>query len=158
MRQPWAVIVSILLIGLAVILQVTGINRMELFGARPDLPIVVAFCIASFSRPAGGAAAGFASGLFLGALSGATLAHYVFSQTIVGFLLGKTSYEERDTRAGVLIIVLSSLACGLILMFLAPRRDITGSIQATILAALFNGVVAVPVYALVRRLFRPQVV
>lgn len=149
----WAVVIA-----LACCVQVTLLARMNLFGGRIDLPLVVALSLALVSRPSAGALAGFWSGLVLGALSGATLTHYALSRVLAGYFSGSMSKYEPEWRSGALLVALGSLIAGMILVILAPPPALGVALRDTILSAIYNGVVAVPIFALVRKLLRPKVV
>lgn len=158
MRQPWAALLGMAGVWCAVVLQATGVARVDIFGARPELVWVVALSFAVFSRPASGAALGFLGGWLWGAASGATLTQYAVLGALAGYGVASLGREETDVRTGALMVVVGTLALGIVLIVLAPQPDVIGSARVTMTAAILNGVVAVPVVAAVRRLYRPRVV
>lgn len=145
-------VLAALLLLAAAVLQVTQVPRVSVLGAAPDILVVTGLCLAARSRPAGGATAGFFSGLLVGSLSGATTTAYCVSRTLAGFGVSSLAGERPSTRAIVLLVVLASLFANLVLFFVAPKPDVLGSLGATILSAAYNGVVAWPVSIMVQKL------
>ncbi len=158
MRQPFPGMIAVGGVLLATVVQEGALNRYTIFGAQADLPIIVFLSFALLSRPAAGAGLGFLSGLLTGGLSGATLAHYAISRTLAGFALGMRSESELSVLSGALWVAAGSFLAKLVLFLIAPPTAVGPALLATILSAVYNGVVAFPVFALVRRLFRPKVV
>jgi rod shape-determining protein MreD len=118
--------------------------------------MVMGASVALLSTPLGGAWAGFFSGLLQGALAGANLTAYVISRILPAF--GIAWMSDLDIRiapavAG-LIVAAATLVSQLLLMFLAPPPQILSFLGATIGTAMYNGVLAIPVYSLLRRLFK----
>lgn len=158
MRQFTSLLVCGLLFFVAGILQFSAMPRIDIWGAHPDLLLVVAYSLSVLVRPGQGALAGFVSGLLIGGMSGATLTHYILSRTVVGYALGMTSQMEPGIRAAAGLVAAGTLVGQLILMFLAPPSGIGVFLKVTILEALLNGAIAIPVFALMRRVVRPKVV
>ncbi|HRF58299.1 MAG TPA: hypothetical protein PLH94_00130 [Fimbriimonadaceae bacterium] len=130
--------------------------KLSVFGCPPDFLMVMGASIALLSTPLGGAWAGFFSGLLQGALAGANLTAYVISRILPAF--GIAWMSDLDIRiaptvAG-LIVAATTLVSQLLLMFLAPPPQILPFLGATIGTAMYNGVLAIPVYSLLRRLFK----
>ncbi|MEZ5163854.1 MAG: hypothetical protein R2688_08925 [Fimbriimonadaceae bacterium] len=96
--------------------------------------------------------------MLIGGISGATLTHYILSRTVVGYALGMTSQMEPGIRAAAGLVAAGTLVGQLILMFLAPPSGIGVFLKVTILEALLNGAIAIPIFALLRRVVRPKVV
>jgi len=129
-----------------------------IFGATPDflLAILAPMCLLSSSSRA--PAYGFAAGLIQGALSGANLTHYVVSRTIAAYAvarLGKTDLQFSVPLAGLASAGMTLFA-HLLLMFTAPPQIIPSFIGDTIGTAVYNGVIAMPVYAFLRRFADPR--
>lgn len=158
MRHPLPGIFAVVAVLVATVIQQGALNRYTLLGAQVDLPLIVVLGFALISRPAAGAGLGFFSGVLTGALSGATLAHYALSRTVAGFALGMRSQGERSVVSGAIWVAAGSFLAKLVLFLIAPPTAVGPALLATILSAVYNGVVAFPVFALIRRLFRPKVV
>lgn len=158
MKQPIPALAAFLLILLAVLLDATLTARFSLLGGHPDVILIVIGSFGLISRPAAGAVMGFLSGLLYGGLAGVSMSHYILSLTLVGYLFGIGSSWEPSGRSAAILVALGTIVFRLVLMFTSPQSEIGSLIQATIFSALYNGVLAWPVYALLRRMFRPRMI
>lgn len=132
---------------------------VHLFGVHPDILLTCAIALGlCLSRP-GGAAVGFVAGVLTGALVGANLAHYVVSFTLAGFVAAWTrSLRIESTAPAVAFTVAGcSIVAGLAFLLTAAPRGIAEYLGDTIVSALYNGVLAIPLYALFRRVLNPTV-
>lgn len=126
-------------------------------GVAPDLMLVATGCLSLFTHRRGGTLVGFSSGLFQGAVAGANLAAYTISRTLGGFLGGSFNsmgFERSAVLAGV-VVAITTLLAQIMLMFIAPTSGIGAFLLATIGMAVYNGVLAMPLYATLRRVFDP---
>lgn len=158
MKQPFPIIGAILMLGIATILQAGVFDRYSMIGGQLNLPVVVMLCFGLISRPAAGGALGLLSGILTGGLSGATLMHYSVSRVLAGYVMGTQSKYEPEIRLAVFWVFVGSLISQIVLILLAPPNPLLPAVGATILSAVYNGVVAIPMFSLVARLFRPKVV
>lgn len=158
MRQPIPVIAAIFALLIATVLQQGILNRYLILGSQVDLPLVVVMIFALISRPAAAGAFGLLSGILTGGLSGVTLTYYALSRVVGGYLLGTRTETEPDYRMGAIWVAIGTLVSKIIMILLAPPPAVMPALGATILSAVYNGVVALPVFALIQRLFRPKVV
>lgn len=160
MRGWQAVLTGVVLLWLAAVLQQGLAERLAIFGVAPNFLLIALGPMALLSRPSVGGTMGFFAGLIQGALAGANLTHYVISRTLAGFLTSLGN--QLDIR---LALIVAGLACAattfiaqLILMFLAPP---SGSLIAYLFGslgmALYNGILAIPLYSLLRRWFGPSI-
>lgn len=127
--------------------------RIPIFGATPNFLLVTAVVLSLFSRPGGGAFWGFLSGVLFGAISGANLVAYMISRTITGFCVSSTRLLGIDVGSvlAMFIVAVSTIISSGILIFLAPRPDFANFLAATMISAIYNGVIAVPFYSLLKR-------
>jgi len=132
--------------------------RVGIFGANPDFLLVFMSCLCLWTSRVGGGVVGFFAGLFAGATTGANMTQYIFSRTITGFLDAWSRLFGVDANLFVAAInaVLVTVIAQLVQMFFAPPSGIVAFLGATIGSAMYNGVLAVPVYALWRRILGPQ--
>lgn len=141
------------------ILQLACARHLGFFGAEPDFLIVVIACAGFCLDRTPATLTGFAGGLIQGALAGANLTHYVVSRCIAGFFASwsrKLRFEM--TWITVAIFVASVTVVGQIaLMFIAAPAGIAGFLGDTIGSAIYNGVIAMPVYGLLKRGLNPPV-
>lgn len=129
--------------------------RLAIWGASPDFLLISLAAGSIFLRRMPATLLGFACGLIHGALSGANLMHYIISRTVGGFLAAwsRTTLEPSPFLAAGTAFFLT-LVSQLLLMFLAPPKQIMPYLTATIIAAAYNGVLVLPVYSLLRKLVR----
>jgi cell shape-determining protein MreD len=130
--------------------------RLEVFGARPDFLLLALGLSSLYLRRAGGTLAGFAAGLVQGALGLSNLAHYVISRSVAGFIGSWSNafgFAPGPLTAAAFVAALTAGSQGL-LMLLAPPPDIAPFVGDTIRTAMYNGVLAVPLYALLERFLR----
>lgn len=149
---------SLLLLWLAGVLQQSLSQRMAIFGVPPDFLLVAMGAMALLTHRTKATSFGFLAGLIQGALSGANMAHYIVSRSVSAFAMATVSRSGLQIGlllAGVLCAGMTVLA-QFLLLFLAPPRDILSFIGATIGTAVYNGVLAMPLYALLRRFAEPQ--
>ena len=142
---------------LAAVLQQALAYRMSVFGGAPDFMLIALAALGMFANRPGGIVLGFSDGLLVGALSGANLQHYVASRTLTGLLLGWSAGLElpRSNWAAGLVAAAVTLFAQLTLMFLAPSHSIGAFLADTIRSAVYNGVLAIPVFALLKRFLAP---
>ena len=143
----------------AAVLQQSLAYRLSVFGARPDFMLIALAVLGMFTNRPGGIALGFFDGLIVGAVANANMQHYVASRTLTGLLLGWTSSVElpRSVPAAGLVAAAVTLFAQLTLMFLAPPHSIAAFLADTIRGAVYNGVLAIPVYALLKKFLAPVV-
>ncbi|MBS1718747.1 MAG: hypothetical protein JSS72_13545 [Armatimonadetes bacterium] len=145
-----------LIVALAVVLfgcfQMGLPSRLSVFSLTPNYLLVLLAIVAIFSDRKGGAIVGFFCGAIEGSLVGINLTHYIASRVITGFILGWMNdlKLQRSVLLAVLTTVGGTLAAQVILMFIAPPPEIIPFLGATIKTAMYNGVIAIPVYVLAR--------
>lgn len=149
----------ILVLWLSAILERGLALHLAVFGAKPDfLLLATSVCGLCLSRP-GGALTGFGAGLIQGALIGANLSHYVVSRALAGFVAGWIRHMRFEASAVVIGLTTATISIGAELTFMltAGPKGIAGFLGDTMGTAIYNGVLAIPVYALLRRVLNPVV-
>lgn len=157
-----AVKVAVLVFVVA-ILQISVFSDVVILDGTPDLVLVTLVAVALLRGSIFGAAAGFAAGFVIDVASLDTLGVTSLLLTLAGYWIGR--YGEttgRDRRhapfvsiaVATILYALGALALRFMLGEPAPARTV-------LLDTLFQGValnllLTWPVYALCRRLFRPQ--
>ena len=94
-----------------------------------------------------------------GALAGANLTHYVISRCIAGFVASwsrRLRFEMTPITVAISVAAVTVVA-QIALMFIAAPTGIFGFLGDTIGSAMYNGVIAIPVYALLKRVLNPPV-
>ena len=147
-----------LIVFVVAILQVSAFSSISIVGAAPDLLLVTLVAIGLLRGAIAGAIVGFAAGLIVDVATLGTLGVTSLTLTLAGYWAGR--YGETTGRgrphAPLLAVlaatvfvevggyVLDSLLGGPVLM-----REVVLSLPA---ALVLNGLLAYPVFALVRRL------
>jgi rod shape-determining protein MreD len=139
---------------LAIVLQQALAPRLSLFGIAPDFGLVFVVVFGLLASRISGTVVGFAVGAMEGAIAGVNLTHYVISRVLAGFCAGSTASFGLQPNAAVAAAATAVItgAAQILLFFLAPPSGIGRFLGDTIGAAMYNGVLAIPVYALLRRI------
>lgn len=154
-----AVLVCALALWIAAVLQQGLSPQVGLLGAQPDFLLVAVGALGlCLTRPSA-AVAGFVAGVLQGALAGANLTHYVVSRTVAGFCTAwsRRLRFESTWLAVFMTIAMTTVVAQLLFMFTAAPRGIAEFLGDTIIQAMYNGVLAIPVYALLKRVLNPPV-
>lgn len=152
------VFVCAVMLWLGAALQQTISPRIDILGARPDFLLTFMSVACLYASRVGGALIGFFTGLAAGANFGANMTQFIFSRTVTGFLDAWFRLFGVDANLFVASInaIFVTVVAQLLQMFFAPPQGIVAFLGATIGSAMYNGVLAVPVYALLRKILGPQ--
>jgi rod shape-determining protein MreD len=148
---------------LAVVLQVSGLSQMDVAGGYADLVVLVVAAIAYYGGSIPGSAAGFAAGLLLDLTTGATIGASSLVLTAVGYAVGRFR-EVRDPSHGLMpMLVAAGATAGWAAGFAAVSfmLDVGARVSPLVIrdmavTVLLNMLLALPVFAGVRRLLRPS--
>lgn len=134
---------------LAAIMQQSVAPRI----GSPDFLLVFLTVSSMFQTRLGGALTGGYLGLLQGALATANMTHYVASRAITGFGLGwSNQFRLRPTAVlAAVIAVVGTLIAQTIWMFIAGPSGIGAFVGDTIRTAMYNGVLAMPVYVILKK-------
>lgn len=141
------------------VLQLAWARHLGIYGAQPDFLLVVVSCSGFCLDRTPGTLVGFGAGVFHGALAGANLTHYVISRCVAGFVASwsrNLRFEMTPLTVAIFVACVTVVA-QITLMFIAAPSGIAGFLGDTIGSAVYNGVIAIPVYALFRRILNPTV-
>lgn len=163
--SPGAFIRTGLIALAAVVLQLSGLGPMRIFGGSPDLVPLAVAAVAIYAGSVTGAAMGFATGLLLDLLVGGTMGVSSLVLTAVGYAVGRYR-EVRDPAHGLMAIPVGAAAtAGWLMGFAAVSfmLDVGASVSALVfrdmlVTTVLNTLLALPVFALCRRLLRPALV
>ena len=151
-----------MLLFVAAIVQVSIVSSFTLFGGRPDLLLLTLVAVALPRGSITGAIGGFAAGLVVDTANLDTLGVTSLLLTVAGYWIGRygeTTGRDRThapfVSVGVVTIAyaIGALALHFVLGEHAPARVIL--IDRLPPEILFNLILTLPVYALVRRIVRP---
>jgi rod shape-determining protein MreD len=152
-----------LLLLAAVVLQLSAVVQIGVLGGHPDLiPLVVA-AVAFYGGSVSGTATGFALGFLLDLAAGQTMGASSLVLSAVGYAVGRFR-ELRDPANALLPIAVGAAAtAGWVTAFAAVSfmLDIGATVSPLVLrdmlvTTLLNALLALPVFAICRRLLRPS--
>ena len=159
---PAAFLRTGVLVLLVVVIQISGLQSMPLLGGTIDLiPLFVA-AAAIYAGSISGAIVGFSTGMMLDLAIGQTLGLSSLVLTALGYGVGR--YRDlRDPAHGLLPIPVAAAATAGYLTAVAAvsfMLEIEASVsllvlREAIITILLNVAVALPFFALVRRILRP---
>jgi rod shape-determining protein MreD len=161
--SSWDGVKIAVLLFVAAVAEVSIFSQIDVFGAAPDLLLVTLVAISLLRGSVAGAAGGFFAGLIVDTATLGTLGLTSLVLTLAGFWIGRygeTTGRDRAHAPYLSIAVVTVLyEIGLLVVHFvlgesAPAGAVFGSLVP---AVTLNLVVTGPVYALVRRLLRPQV-
>lgn len=146
----------------AVILQVSGLGSGRVLGAYVDLVPLVVAAVAIYAGSISGAAMGFATGLLLDLLVGQTMGASSLVLTAVGYGVGRYR-EVRDPAHGLMAIPVGAVATlGWVVAYAAVSfmLDVGATVswlvvREMIATTLIGALLALPVFAICRRVLRP---
>jgi len=149
----------------ATVVQLSGFGAMRLFGSSPDIiPLAVAG-VAIYAGSVSGAAMGFGTGLLLDLAVGSTMGVSSLVLTAVGYGAGRYR-EVRDPAHGLMSIPVGAVATfGWVTAFAAVSfmLEVGPSVSPLVfrdmlLTTLIGAALAMPVFALCRRVLRSSLV
>jgi rod shape-determining protein MreD len=152
---------AVLVVFLAVLVQVSVLGGYSPLGGRADVLLVVLLSLALLRGSVFGAIAGFGAGLLVDIANLGTMGFTSLLLTVAGFWIGR--YGETTARdrfhapylsVGLVTVLyaLGALALLFVLGDAVPAHSVLASLPAGV---LWNLILTLPVYALVRRLFPP---
>lgn len=153
MKGPKGWIIAVLLLWFAGAAQDAIAFQVSIGGIAPDTILIVIVCAGLFSNKRSGAGIGFIGGVLHGAIAGGHMAAYSVTRTLIGFLIGWFNGMEFEGNEAVAFIVTAAatLCTQLTFLLLSPRGAILPFVLATIGSAVYNGVLAIPLYALLKK-------
>ena len=159
---PGAIVRLVLIVIFTVIIQVSGVESIPLLGGTIDLIPLVVGVVALYAGSIAGAAVGFSCGLLLDLLVGQNVGASSLVLTAVGYFVGR--YGEVNEPANALLPIpvgaaaTAAYLAGTTIVSLMLSFDAALSILAfrdMFLTLFLNTLVALPVFALVRKIIRP---
>lgn len=137
----------------AFILQAAFGGDLAVAGIRPNLALTTLSVACIFVGPVTGALLGFLCGLLEASFAALFVGSYLVTRSVAGWAVG--ALEERVFRDNLVFAAITTFLVSLLaevaFFLFAPQPDAGTFALATLGAAAYNGVLAVPVYLLVRR-------
>jgi rod shape-determining protein MreD len=159
---PGAFVRTGVLVLLVVVIQISGIQAMPILGGTIDLVPLLVGAVAIYAGSISGAVVGFAVGLLLDIAIGQTLGLSSLVLTALGYGVGR--YRDlRDPAHGLLPLPVAAAATAGYLAAIAAVSFMLsiGStvsllvLREAVIEILLNVAIALPFFALVRRVLRP---
>jgi rod shape-determining protein MreD len=162
---PGAFIRGAFLLVVCVVLQISAVGQIGVLGSYANLVPLVVAAVALYGGSITGAGFGFAMGLLLDLATGQAMGVSSLVLTAMGYGVGRFR-ELRDPAHGLIAIPVGTAATlGFVATFAAVSfmLDIGAKISPLIfrdmlVTTLVNGAIAIPVFAICRKLIRPSLV
>jgi rod shape-determining protein MreD len=163
MRETLRLPLRLVLLGfLTVVLQQSAVSQISIFGVSADLTPLVVMSVGLLTGSLLGAMTGFGIGLFVDLVLVQTLGVTSLLYIAIGYWSGRLR-ELRDPAHGLVPLVVGAVATAVagigmaLIQFLlgvdAPLSPLLA--QQLFITVLVNTLIALPVYALVRRIIQP---
>ena len=146
----------------AVVIQETAISQISIFGVSADVTPLVAMAVGLLCGSLTGAVFGFFTGLLIDLVLVQTLGVTSLLYIAIGYWAGRLrelrdpSHELVPLAAGAAAAAFAGLGMALIQFLLGVDAPVSGLLlQEIFIFVLVDTLIALPVYALVRRIVRP---
>lgn len=146
----------------AVILQISGFGDIRLLGGNADLVPLLVAAVALYAGAVPAAVAGFSAGLLLDLAIGNDLGASSLVLTAVGYGVGRSCEMRRPSNSLAPIPIAAAATGAYVVAFAAVSfmLQIEASVSALVIrdmivTTLLNALIALPFFALVRRVLRP---
>jgi rod shape-determining protein MreD len=152
----------VLLVFATVVLQQSAVSQVSIFGVSADLTPLVVVSVGLLTGSMLGAVTGFGIGLFVDLVLVQTLGVTSLLYIVIGYWAGRLR-EVRDPAhglvplaAGAAATAIAGIGMGLIQFLLGVDAPVSLLlVQQLFITVLVNTLIALPVYAVVRRIIRP---
>jgi len=147
---------------LAVVVQLSIMSQVTILGGHPNLLLVTLVCVSLLRGALFGAVAGFGAGLLADTGVFGTLGFTALLLTLAGYWSGRYGETTGRDRAhapllSIAVITILYQTAALVLRFMLGQNAPGGAIFAGLFpTVLLNLILTLPVYAVVRRMLRPQ--
>lgn len=143
---------------IAAVLDASVSERIAVFGAAPSFLFILIgqFCI-PMNRTKG-MLFGFMIGAIQGALAGSDIQHFMAGGVIGGLLAASCRDLSLDYSllAVVSVTAITSFLARLIHVLLAPPPHVSVALLDTLIGAMYNGVLAAPVFFIFKKMMEPS--
>ncbi len=148
----------------AVLVQIAAVSQVSVFGATPDLAPLIVVAAGMLAGPVAGALMGFSMGLFIDFALLQTLGVSSLVLVVVGHFAGRLRETVRDPDATLLPLAAGAAGSAVALVVFSIMQFLLGVespvslelIRQILSTVLINTLLALPVYALVRRILAPS--
>jgi rod shape-determining protein MreD len=163
MNESWRLPVRLVLLGLlAVVFQQACVSQVTALGVSADLTPLIVMSVGLLAGSLPGAIMGFGMGMLVDLVLVQTLGVSSLLYLIIGYWSGRLR-ELRDPSHGLVPLVLGAAATAFAGLGMTVIQFLLGVdapvslalVQQLIVTTLVNTLIALPVYAFVRRLLKP---
>jgi rod shape-determining protein MreD len=147
---------------LAVVVQESAVSQISIFGVSADITPLVVMSVGLLCGSVTGAVAGFGIGLLIDLVLVQTLGVTSLLYIVIGYAAGRLrelrdpSHELVPLAGGALASAFAGLGMAVIQFLLGVDAPVSLLLlQQIFVVVLVNTLIALPVYALVRRIVRP---
>ncbi|MBV9917484.1 MAG: rod shape-determining protein MreD [Solirubrobacterales bacterium] len=163
MKGPVGLAVRLVLLVFAtVVLQQSAVSQVSIFGVSADLTPLVVVSVGLLTGSMLGAVTGFGIGLFVDLVLVQTLGVTSLLYIVIGYWAGRL-HEVRDPAHGLVPLAAGAAATAVAGIGMALIQFLLGVdapvslllVQQLFITVLVNTLIALPVYAVVRRIIRP---
>ena len=155
--------IRLVLLGfLAVVVQESAVSQISIFGVSADLTPLVVMSVGLMCGSLTGAVFGFATGLLIDVVLVQTLGVTSLLYIVIGYWAGRL-HELRDPSHELVPLAVGAMAAAFAGLGMAVIQFLLGVdspvslllLQQIFVVVLVDTLLALPVYALVRRIIRP---
>jgi rod shape-determining protein MreD len=163
MRESLRLPFRLVLLGfLTVVLQQSAVSQISIFGVSADLTPLVVMSVGLLTGSLLGAITGFGIGLFVDLVLVQTLGVTSLLYIAIGYWSGRLR-ELRDPAHGLVPLAVGAVATAVAGIGMAVMQFLLGVdapvslllVQQLFITVLVNTLIALPVYAVVRRIIQP---
>jgi rod shape-determining protein MreD len=163
MRESLRLPLRLVLLGFAtVVIQQSAVSQISIFGVSADLTPLVVMSVGLLTGSLLGAVTGFGIGLFVDLVLVQTLGVSSLLYIAIGYWSGRLR-ELRDPAHGLVPLAVGAAATAVAGIGMAVIQFLLGVdapvslllVQQLFITVLVNTLIALPVYALVRRIIQP---
>jgi len=145
-----------------VVLQQSAVSQVSIFGVSADISPLVVMSVGLLAGSLAGAVMGFTTGILVDLVLVQTLGVTSLLYIVIGYWCGRLR-ELRDPSHGLVPLAMGAAATAVAGIGLAIIQFLLGVdapvsfllVQQIFMTILVNTLIALPVYALVRRVIRP---
>jgi rod shape-determining protein MreD len=156
-------VIRVLLVGfLAVVIQVAAVSQISIFGVSADLSPLVVMSVGLLAGSMIGSIAGFGMGLLVDMMLVQTLGVTSLLYIAIGYWSGRLrelrdpAHELVPLGVGAAATAVAGIGMAVIQFLLGVDAPVSLLLfQQILLTVLVNSLIALPVYALVRRVLNP---
>ncbi len=145
-----------LLIAIGFIFHSAYARDFQIHGVTPNIAVCVLLVLSLFFGPNAGAAMGFCTGLMEASFVSDYVGSFIVTRTLAGFAVG--ALEERIYRDNAFVAIIAVVAGTLLIagcfFLFAPQPHAVTYMTRALNESIYNGVIALPLYLVIRRWIR----